>query len=85
MFKELDLRDAGGTYFSDVVAFAWRVADVAFYDVQLAASVAHGNRWGGGWGDAEGTGMGRAARAALARGPAPPPSPLSPTPTPTPH
>jgi hypothetical protein len=48
MFKELDLRDVGGTYFSDVVALFWRQLDVLFYDVQLCASVVHGNRWAGG-------------------------------------
>jgi hypothetical protein len=47
MFKELDLREAGGTYFSDVVAFCWRLLDVAFFDIQLAASVVHGNRRAG--------------------------------------
>ncbi|KAI8472414.1 MAG: hypothetical protein J3K34DRAFT_519751 [Monoraphidium minutum] len=44
MFKELDLREAGGTYFSDVVAFGWRVLDVLFFDIQLCASVVHSNR-----------------------------------------
>ena len=46
MFKELDLREAGGTYFSDVVAFLWRILDVVFFDIQMAASVVHSNRRG---------------------------------------
>lgn len=45
MFKELDLREAGGTYFSDVIAFGWRVLDVLFFDIQMCASVVHSNRW----------------------------------------
>ena len=44
MFKELDLPEAGGGAFGDVVALGWRVLDVLFYDVQLCASVVHGNR-----------------------------------------
>ncbi len=52
MFKELDLREAGGTYFSDVAALAMRLLDVLFFDIQLCASVVHSNRWAGvgeGW------------------------------------
>jgi hypothetical protein len=44
MFKELDLREEGGTYFSDVVGLAARVLDVLLFDIQLAASVVHSNR-----------------------------------------
>lgn len=44
MFKELDLREAGGTYFSDVLALFQRCMDVLFYDIQMVASVVHGNR-----------------------------------------
>lgn len=44
MFKELDMREAGDTFFSDVLTFFQRVLDVLFYDIQMAASVIHGNR-----------------------------------------
>lgn len=44
MFKELDLREAGGTFFSDIVTLFWRLLDVLFFDIQLAASVIHSNR-----------------------------------------
>lgn len=54
MFKELDLREAGGTYFSDVAALAMRLLDVLFFDIQLCASVVHSNRWGAGEGGGRG-------------------------------
>jgi hypothetical protein len=45
MYRELDLAEAErGTTFGDLAALAWRLLDVAFYDVQLVASLAHGNR-----------------------------------------
>lgn len=44
MFKELDLREAGGTYFADVITFLGRILDVLFFDIQLCASVVHSNR-----------------------------------------
>jgi hypothetical protein len=44
MFKELDMRDAGSTYFSDVLTLVQRVMDVLFYDIQMVASVVHSNR-----------------------------------------
>ena len=34
----------GAASFADVAALGWRVLDVLFYDVQLAAAVLHGNR-----------------------------------------
>ena len=45
MFKELDLREAGGTFFRDVVSLGARLLDVLAFDIQLAASVVHRNRW----------------------------------------
>jgi hypothetical protein len=44
MFKELDLREVGGTYFSDVITFVERLFDVLFFDIQMCASVVHSNR-----------------------------------------
>lgn len=44
MFKELDLCEAGGTYFSDVLTLFQRCMDVLFYDIQMVASVVHSNR-----------------------------------------
>lgn len=44
MFKELDMREAGGTYFSDVLTLFQRCIDVLFYDIQMVASVIHSNR-----------------------------------------
>lgn len=43
MFKELDMREVGGAYFSDMGVFAKRLLDVLFYDIQMAASVVHSN------------------------------------------
>jgi hypothetical protein len=42
--QELDMREAGDTYFSDVLTFFQRVLDVLCYDVQMVASVVHSNR-----------------------------------------
>ena len=44
MFKELDMREAGSTYFSDVLSLFQRCLDVLFYDIQMVASVVHSNR-----------------------------------------
>lgn len=44
MFKELDMREAGGTYFSDVLTLVQRCLDVLFFDIQMVASVIHSNR-----------------------------------------
>lgn len=44
MFKELDMREAGSTYFSDVLTLFQRCIDVLFYDIQMVASVVHSNR-----------------------------------------
>lgn len=44
MFKELDMREAGSTYFSDVLTLFQRCMDVLFYDIQMVASVIHSNR-----------------------------------------
>uniref|UniRef100_A0A383WCR9 Uncharacterized protein n=1 Tax=Tetradesmus obliquus TaxID=3088 RepID=A0A383WCR9_TETOB len=44
MFKELDMREAGDTYFADVLMLFQRCLDVLFYDIQMVASVVHSNR-----------------------------------------
>ena len=44
MFKELDMREAGDTYFTDVLTVFQRFLDVLFYDIQMVASIVHGNR-----------------------------------------
>lgn len=44
MFKELDMREAGDTFFTDVLTVFQRVLDVLFYDIQMVASIIHGNR-----------------------------------------
>lgn len=44
MFKELDMREAGSTYFADVLTLFQRCIDVLFYDIQMVASVVHSNR-----------------------------------------
>jgi hypothetical protein len=44
MFKELDMREAGSTYFADVLTLFQRCIDVLFYDIQMVASVIHSNR-----------------------------------------
>jgi hypothetical protein len=44
MFKELDMREAGDTYFTDVLTLLQRGWDVLFYDIQMVASVVHSNR-----------------------------------------
>lgn len=38
------MREAGSTYFSDVLTLVQRCMDVLFYDIQMVASVVHSNR-----------------------------------------